>query len=473
MPPEPPESPILIVDDDEGICRLLTEVLKKEGLPAVWKTSGTEALEWLRTHRTPLLLLDLRLADMRGQDVIDILAEEECSVPFIVISGVSDVRVAVQLMKEGALDFLPKDLQLLQLVAPVVHRCLDHLDHKRRLADIESRFLQLADNIQSLFWIAAPDMNHFIYVSPAYQRIWGLSVQSAYDHPGAWLEAVLPTDRPAVLSALERLKAGAGQIEMEFRITRPDGETRWLHSTASPLLDDTGKIERLTGFISDITEPKEINRRLLAAAELERRRLGQDLHDDLCQRLAALKIRSSLLERELAHDQSPRASIAADLTTALAEATALSRSLARGLVPVALDSDGLASALDVLTKSAETIFGIPVHFECSGEVAVSDPDTAIHLYRIAQELISNAAKHARPSHIVVRLTQEAKRLLLEVENDGTPFVVPENLSEGMGLHFLRSRADAIGAALSFVPGDPPQGGTCARCVLPTNHLPVP
>lgn len=467
-----PDQPILIVDDDEGVCRLLAGALKKEGLPAEWRTSGADALNWLRQYRAALMLLDLRLDDMRGQDVIDILAEEGRSVPFIVISGVGDVRVAVELMQEGALDFLPKDTQLLQLVAPVVRRCLERMEQQRRLADVEGRFLQLADNIQSLFWITTPDMGQFLYVSPAYERIWGLPVQSVYDRPDSWLEAVLPTDLPALQTALDRLKTGAEQMEIEFRIARPDGETRWLTCAISALRDAAGTVERLTGIVNDITERKQIDRRLLAAAEQERRRLGQDLHDDLCQRLAAIKLRCGLLERDLTRNGSSHASVAAELGTAIAEATALSRSFARGLAPVALDSEGLVSALEVLTRSAGTIFGVSLRFECSQSILVSDPDTATHLYRIAQELISNAAKHARPSRILVHLTQEPDRLVLEVENDGGPFEVPEVQGDGMGMHILRSRADAIGAVLAFLPGTPPHGGTRARCVLPTTPQPA-
>jgi PAS domain S-box-containing protein len=461
------EPPIFIVDDDEGVCRLLAGALKKSGLAAEWRTSGAEALDWLRQHRTSLLLLDLRLADLSGQEILDVLAKEARSVPFIVICGVADIRVAVELMQEGALDFLPKDTQLLQLVVPVVRRSLDHLEQQRRLAEVEGRFRQLADNIQALFWIAAPDMERFIYLSPAYERIWGRTVQSVLEHPGSWLEPVMPTDRPALDEALQKLKGGGDAGEIEFRIVRPDGEVRWLHCTASPLRDADGRVERLTGFVRDVTERKEINRRLLAAAEQERRRLGQDLHDDLCQRLAAIKLRCGLLERALVRDGSPHAAVAAELTAAIAAATALSRSFARGLAPVALDSEGLASALEVLAKSAATIHGLSIRFECSGPIPVPDPDTAMHLYRIAQELISNAAKHAQPSQILVRLTPGVNRLHLEVENDGVPLASAEAPGDGMGLHFLRSRAEAIGASLTFFPGTPPRGGTRVLCVLST------
>jgi DNA-binding NtrC family response regulator len=177
----PFDEPILIVDDDEGVCRLLTKSLERDGLRVVTRTSGAAALDWLRQHRAALMLLDLRLNDMRGADILEILAEEGHSVPFIVISGVADVRIAVQLMKEGALDFLPKDAQLLELVAPVVRRCLEHIAQQQRLEEVESRFLQLANTIQSVFWISSPDMTQFYFVSPAYAKIWDRPVQSLYE----------------------------------------------------------------------------------------------------------------------------------------------------------------------------------------------------------------------------------------------------------------------------------------------------
>ena len=96
------------------------------------------------------MLLDLRLDDMSGPDVLDTLAEEGRYRAFRGGQRRGDVRIAVDLMKEGALDFLPKDSQLLELVAPVVRRCLEHIEQQQRLAEVESRFLQLANTIQSV-----------------------------------------------------------------------------------------------------------------------------------------------------------------------------------------------------------------------------------------------------------------------------------------------------------------------------------
>jgi PAS domain S-box-containing protein len=467
------EPPVFIVDDDEGVCRLLAGALKKEGLTSEWKTSGTEAIDWLRENDASLLLLDLRLSDMGGKEVIEALEKEGRSFPFIVISGVADIRVAVELMKDGALDFLPKDTQLLQLVAPLVTRSLARLEEQRRLAESEGRFIQLANNIQSVFWISTPDMTKFVYVSPAYERMWGATVTSLYENPDSWLNAVVPADLPVLRSALERLKGAVETVEVEFRIGRADGGQRWLHCTASRLNGRAGTGAQLTGFIRDVTERKEIDRRLIEAGERERRRLGQDLHDDLCQRLAAIKLRCGLLERDLARHGFEDAAVAGELGSAVGEATSLARNLARGLSPVSLDTEGLPSALDTLTRSTSSIFGIPVSLECAHEIRTPNADTATHLYRIAQELISNAAKHAGPTRIGVKIYTLPGGLVLEVESDGTPFEPSGTEGDGMGLHHLRSRANAIGANLAFLPGPPPDGGTRVLCNLPITPVSIP
>ena len=220
--------------------------------------------------------------------------------------------------------------------------------------------------------------------------------------------------------------------------------------------------------IALLAEREFLVRALIESAERERRRIGQQLHDDLCQRLAAIKLHCSILQRELEREGSSQADRAAQNVDAIGEATTLSRSFARSLAPVTLDSNGLSSALQLLAKSAGTSFGIVIDFECPQLVVVPDPDTAMQLYRIAQELIANAAKHARPTRIGMRLIRRPSSLLLEVANDGLPFSNPADLIEGMGLHILRARADAIGARMEFIPVSTPDGGTRVRCNLPYN-----
>jgi len=134
------------------------------------------------------------------------------------------------------------------------------------LRESEEKFRQLADNITDVFWITSPDLQKTIYVSPAFALIWGRSAASVYAHPLEWVEAIIPEERERVFALFSTLGTGAPSVSVEFQIMRPDGEMRWIHSRGFPIRDASGKVIRLAGIASDITERK------LAEKQLERLR---------------------------------------------------------------------------------------------------------------------------------------------------------------------------------------------------------
>ncbi|HYL87594.1 MAG TPA: EAL domain-containing protein [Burkholderiales bacterium] len=121
------------------------------------------------------------------------------------------------------------------------------------LRESESRFRQLAENIQEVFWLTDPGKNEILYVSPAYEQIWGRSCESVYASPRDWIEAIHVEDRARVLLAAQ--KQAAGNYDEEFRVVRPDGSIRWIRDRAFPVLRD-GRVYRVTGIAEDITERK-------------------------------------------------------------------------------------------------------------------------------------------------------------------------------------------------------------------------
>jgi signal transduction histidine kinase len=138
---------IFIVDDDRGMLRLIEKTLQREGFATAAAASAHEAIEWFKTNQPALMLLDLKLQDMEGKEVISHLAAVGTSVPFIVITGQGDERVAVEMMKRGALDYLVKDVQFQEFVPTVVRRALDQLDRNRRLAIAEQERKQMEQQI--------------------------------------------------------------------------------------------------------------------------------------------------------------------------------------------------------------------------------------------------------------------------------------------------------------------------------------
>src|SRR5690349_17682482 len=124
MESESQDATILIVDDDRGLARLIEKALRRDGFPAAIASSGEETVNWLKERHADLMLLDLKLPDLQGGALVERLEAQDNAVPFVVITGQGDERVAVDMMKRGALDYLVKDAQFLDFVPVVVRRAL-------------------------------------------------------------------------------------------------------------------------------------------------------------------------------------------------------------------------------------------------------------------------------------------------------------------------------------------------------------
>ncbi|OYW30224.1 MAG: hypothetical protein B7Z47_03825 [Chthoniobacter sp. 12-60-6] len=341
---------ILVVDDDPGLTRLIERELRRDGYHTAAVGSGLEATAWLKQHRADLLLLDLKLPDMEGPALIESMVAMGRPVPFIIITGQGDERVAVDMMKRGALDYLVKDVNFIEFVPTVVRRALVQLDKEHRLAAAEA-------------------------------------------------------DR------------------------------------------------------------RRLEQEILQISEREQQRIGRDLHDDLGQQLAGLSIMATMLSRSLASRAAPEVPAAAQITELLKKTVAVTRGLARGLHPVAEEPDGLVSALHDLAARMTALFQIDCQFDCAGAVQVNDNTAATHLYRIAQEAVSNGVKHGQAGHVIISLSADAEGLVLSIKDDGIGISPLDPQRQGMGLRIMHYRASMIGATLAIE--KQPGGGTCVTCTLPS------
>ena len=470
---QPEDRPaVLIVDDDEGVCALISDALTQEGIACLTANTGGAALKLLDEHGPLLTLLDLKLPDMDGKQIATMLSSRDPRVPFIVISGLSNTQVAIDLMKQGAVDFLIKDLAFLNLIPGVVKRALDAQSRERKLReaeealrDSEERFRQIAENIRDVFFVLDSNKN-LLYLSPAYESVYGRPREAMINDPEEWKRVIVEEDQERLLRWVEPITAGAGEAQCQYRIRKPDGSIRWLESRAFPVKNRSGEFYRVAGLTTDITERKQLEQEILNISEIERRRIGHDLHDDLCQRLAAIKLKCEMLAHQLKGQSLKEGTLASEISAKIAEATALTRSLARGLSPVDIEAEGLMVALEKLANSAESLYEVPVFFHCPQTVMVSDATCAVHIYRIAQELITNAARHASPTRIDVVLAMDCDYVRLEVINDGKVFSEPPVSNGGMGLRIIRYRANAIGGVMHFKERGDGKGGTRAICLAP-------
>ena len=214
----------------------------------------------------------------------------------------------------------------------------------------------------------------------------------------------------------------------------------------------------------DITEREQLERALLEISAREQRRIGQDLHDGLGQHLTGIAFMAKVHESKLAEKQMTDAADAAKIVKLVNEAIHKTRELARGLLPVVSDAQGLMSALQLWAGEVEDLFGISCRFECETAVLIHDDAMATHLYHIAQEAVNNAIKHGQARTIFIRLFAENGWGTLLINDDGSGIQENHPSNHGMGLHIMSYRAGMIGGRLDVRPGPP--HGTCVTCLFP-------
>jgi two-component system, LuxR family, sensor kinase FixL len=226
-----------------------------------------------------------------------------------------------------------------------------------------------------------------------------------------------------------------------------------------------GNQRLFTGFVRDISERKRLEKAVLEISDREQRRIGQDLHDGLGQHLMGIELRMQLLEQQLSGNEfKAEAASIEEISGFVRDAINQTRRLARGLAPVVLKSGGLMAALRELCLHSEQMFQLNCALECETAVSVEDEDVATHLYRIAQEAISNAVKHGKSKKVRLVLREENCNLMLVIEDHGKGLPTPLPESRGMGLRIMQYRAGIIGASLTIQ--NNPAGGVTIVCCCP-------
>ncbi len=231
------------------------------------------------------------------------------------------------------------------------------------------------------------------------------------------------------------------------RLNREASECRAAHRELQHAMDEMRRLER------------EVAR----AGDDERRNLGNDVHDGVCQVLTGAVLRCQALKMRLDRGQDLAADDLSALSSLLEEAMDEAHAVARGLCPLEPDAGALAPALGALAKRTEATAGIECRFSADGDVSVPDPGAAQHLYRIAQEAVSNALRHAKASSIAVELRRQGDDVVLRIRDDGTGIRAGTGAG-GMGLRTMAYRAHILDGQISVEQAD--GGGTLVECRVP-------
>jgi len=216
----------------------------------------------------------------------------------------------------------------------------------------------------------------------------------------------------------------------------------------------------------EIDERQRLERELARIGDEDRRRFGQDMHDGVCQQLTGAMLRCQALERRLTRGDLLPAEDLHALSTLLEEAIDEAHNVAQGLQPLEPEPGALVRALRKLAKRTQATGTLHCRFVATGETEMPDPTLAQHLYRIAQEAVSNAVRHAGADQITISLQGGADAVVLQVEDDGIG--LPEALpTGGMGMRTMAFRAQIMDGTLTVEPA--PNGGLRVVCRAPLPH----
>ena len=242
----------------------------------------------------------------------------------------------------------------------------------------------------------------------------------------------------------------------------------WLLHSLRQLHDELeSKVQQRTvALTQEMAERSRLEKEILEISEREQRRIGHDLHDSLCQHLTATALAGQVLAEKLQARSIPEASGANKIIELVENGIALARNLARGIYPVEVEAEGLMVAFEELARNISAVSKVTCIFECEPPVLIHDATMAMHLYRIAQEAVSNAIRHGKAKRIGINLTERSGTIVLAVEDDGLG--LPENWDKrnGLGTRIMAHRATMMGGAISIEPN--PTGGTLVKCSFPAS-----
>jgi len=439
------KSTLLVADDDEGVLYLLADCLRREKYKVVEVDSGTKALEWLTKNSADLLVLDLKLGDLPATSLIEQLRERGRDFPFIVVTGHGDERSAVDVMKQGALDYVMKDTGMLDLLPAIVRRAMGIIERDRKLTEANSmvriREERLQNIIQSAFdgYVRFDANGKLLDVNRTFCEMAGYSKEELLKRGAVILEfGLAPNDLQERI--IEWNRSGSDHFFAAFR--RRDGS--YCEVEVSIRTDG----DEYIGFVHDLSELRRLERTTLQITIEERERVGNELHDGLGQQLTAIELMSHALERELRSVAPSQAKSAGKITKYIQRAITLTRQLAHGLAPIGEGADGLMVALGDLANMTAAA-GVTCEFHCDSRVKIADSAVSGHLHRIAQEAITNALKHGKAQTIQLRLEDCGTHIELSIEDDGCGMPKKAPAKKGMGLQLIQHRARLIGGHVSI------------------------
>jgi two-component system CheB/CheR fusion protein len=373
---------------------------------------------------------------------------------------------------------------------------------EKALTISEERFRLLVDGARDYAMFLLDPENVITFWSTGAERVFGWTQEEAIGQSGDMIFTPEDWEKGKVEEEINTALGEGRAPDRRFHL-RKDGSRFWADGVLMRLDDESGKLRGFAKVARDATDQRraedellhardeleqrvvertrellatnneleqmmaqrqQLERELLEISEREKRRIGEDLHDMVCQELTATALFLKSSATKVAKESRAAAKTLEESAQTVNRNVVLARELARGLQAVELSASGLRNALRDLAAQACENSGIKCHFKAARGVRVPDDASALHLYRIAQEAVTNAVKHSGAKNVLITLDRNPTHTCISVQDDGKGLVVKPR-GKGLGLHMMRYRANALGGQLKIERRR--TGGTDVTCIIPT------
>jgi len=470
-----PRTRVLVVDDAQDDAVALSFELGRglKGIETRWAEGGEQMYAEIASWQPHIVLTDVHMPRFDIFEALERLRVQWPLLPVVVVSGLVGEEMAARLIKAGAKDFVAKSgvARLALVVERELREARERAEKQvlaTRLRNQESLFLRVLEHLPVGVWImdSAGTIQH---ANPAGKAIWEgaqyVEIDGYSHYKGWWADTGLPV-APGQWGAARAIRGGESSFDERVEIETFTGKRKVILNSAVPLHDDDGQLMGCFAVNQDITELhlteqrlrrtestlRALSQRVLDVQEQERRWIAQELHDDIGQGIAAMRIQ---LARIAERSQEPTArEMAGEALRSSDQLNDRLRQICLGLRPLELDDFGVMAALRSIVAPLGSRPALDLQLRCDGAERRYAAALETSAFRIAQEAVNNALRHSGCSSLHIVVQADEQRLAVSVTDDGCGFSVDtatsaETRARHLGLAGMEERARSQGGRLTI------------------------
>lgn len=475
---------VLIVEDDlvdRIACRRVFARDAETDFDLLEAATGQEGLQLAKQEAPDCILLDYQLPDLNGLEFLAALenATGRIPVPVMLLTGLDSAQTAAAAIKRGARDYMVKDGDgnYLTALPAAIQRMLreQRLEDDKRQA--EATFRSLVEQIEAITYMVSLDENkRLLYISPQIAML-GFSPEEWLADPSLHERQIHPDDREAAMAAINSKFFQGVPLRQEYRLLARDGRVMWFRDQAKAVTDESGRRLFLQGLLVDITRSKldeqslrdsqeelrQLGGHLERIKEAERKRIAQEIHDELGGLLTGIKAYVSVFMERAARAGVENDKLLVDAVALADSGFKAVRRVITDLRPSVLDQLGVWAALEWYAGQIESRSGLRCvcMIDASAAVTSPGPEFSTMLFRVVQEALTNAVRHAAASKVAIMVEAVRGMLQVEIRDDGRGMqneAVEGQQRDSWGIVGMYERARYFGGELTIT-GKPGEGTT--------------